>query len=329
MNVASVTGASFGGMPTHSSVALQFRAEAYDHPDGSVDAGTVMTWIDKTAYASAASWSGTNVVSSYVGNMHFGNPVPVETRVVVQSRVVHTGRTSVHVQTRVVLPEIKGADGKSTVCTECVMVYVAVDAQGNSIPVRPWEPDTPEELERERLAKLRGTVRREVEEAMIEAPPPAGELTSESVIMRFLAHTREVYPGEKVQGGTVMRWIDEAANVCASRWSGVPVVAVFAGGVRFYQPVRVGDLVELEARLVHTGPRSMHLSVRARAGDRREREPMLIAHGLTVMVSAGADGKALPVKQWTAVSEQDQVLERRALELVGLRNKAAHEWAGG
>ena len=41
-----------------SSVALQFRAEAYDHPDGSVDAGTVMTWIDKTAYAAAARLDG-------------------------------------------------------------------------------------------------------------------------------------------------------------------------------------------------------------------------------------------------------------------------------
>ena len=123
--------------------------------------------------------------------------------------------------------------------------------------------------------------------------------------------------------------LDEAANVCASRWSGLPVVAVFAGGVRFYQPVRVGDLVEIEARLVHTSARSMHVSIRARSGDRREREPRLIAHGLTVMVSTGTNGKAVPVKQWRAVTEQDQSLERRALELVGLRNKASHEWAGG
>ena len=164
---------------------------------------------------------------------------------------------------------------------------------------------------------------------MIQAPPAGTELTGESVVLRFVANTREVYPGEKVQGGAVMRWIDEAANVCASRWSGKPVVAVFTGGVRFYQPVRVGDLVELEARLVHTSSRSMHLSVRARAGDRREREPMLIAHGLTVMVSTGADGRAVPVPQWSPLTENDRDLERRALELVGLRNKAAHEWAGG
>jgi acyl-CoA hydrolase len=311
-----------------SSVALQFRAEAYDHPDGSVDAGTVMTWIDKTAYAAAASWSGGDVVGSYVGNMHFANPVPVETRVIVEARVVHTGRTSVHVQTRVLLPDTRDENGKAVVCTECVMVYVAVDPAGAPIPVRPWEPGTEEDREHEQMAMARQTIRREIEEALVGAPF-LGEMTAETVVLRFIANTREVYPGEKVQAGAVMRWIDEAADVCASRWSGLPVVAVFAGGVRFYQPVRVGDLMQIEARLVHTSPRSMHVSVRARAGDRREREPKLIAHGLTVMVSTGADGKAVPVKQWRAVTEQDQSLERRALELVGLRNKASHEWAGG
>ncbi len=310
-----------------STVALQFRAEAYDHPDGSVDAGTVMTWIDKTAYAAAASWSGGDVVGSYVGNMHFANPVPVETRVIVEARVVHTGRTSVHAQTRVLLPDIRDENGKAVVCTECVMVYVAVDAAGTPVPVRPWEPGTQEDREHEQMAMARQTIRREIEDALVGAPF-RGEMTAETVVLRFIASTREVYPGEKVQGGVMMRWIDEAANVCASRWSGLPVVAVFAGGVRFYQPVRVGDLMEIEARLVHTSPRSMHVSVRARAGDRREREPKLIAHGLTVMVSTGADGRAVPVKQWRAVTEQDQALERRALELVGLRNKAAHEWAG-
>lgn len=328
MGVAFVTGANFESMPTHSSIALQFRAEAYDHPEGTVDAGTVMTWIDKTAYASAASWSGTNVVSSYVGNMNFSHRVPVETRVVVQARVVMTGRTSVHVQTRVVLPEVRDAQGKATVSTECVMVYVAVDARGTSIPVRPWVPQTPEEEERQRLARIRGSIRGEVEAAMVDAPAPEGDLTAESVVMRFVANTREVYPGEKVQGGAVMRWIDEAANVCAARWSGASVVAVFAGGVRFYQPVRVGDLVEIEARLVHTSARSMHLSVRARAGDRRERETRLIAHGLTVMVHTGPDGRAAPVPPWVPQTESDRALERRALELGELRNKSAHDWVG-
>lgn len=331
-------------MARRSSVALQFRAESYDHPDGTVDGGTVMTWIDKAAYAAAASWSGTNVVTSYVGNMHFAHPVPVETRVVVQARVVHTGTSSIHVQTRVVLPDLPaggeepgagaagpggtGEPAEPRVSTECVMVYVSVDEQGRPQPVRPWEPSTAAQLERERMAKMHSHMRREVERLFAEGPQ-AADSTAETIVLRFLAATKDVYPGATIQGGAVMRWIDEAADVCASRWCGQPVVAVFAGGVRFYDPVRVGDLVELEARLLHTGPRSMHVSVRARAGDRRSADPQLIAHGLAVMVSTGEDGRAVEVPQWTPVTEVDRVLERRAVELVGLRNRADQEWAAG
>ena len=69
--------------------------------------------------------------------------------------------------------------------------------------------------------------------------------------------------------------------------------------------------------------------VRARAGDRRSADPQLIAHGLAVMVSTGEDGRAVEVPQWTPVTEVDRVLERRAVELVGLRNRADQEWAAG
>ena len=37
--------------------------------------------------------------------------------------------------------------------------------------------------------------------------------------------------------------------------------------VRFYQPLRIGDLVEVEARLLYTGNSSMHISVHVRSGD--------------------------------------------------------------
>lgn len=313
-------------MPARSSIALQFRSESYDFPSGYVDGGTVMTWIDKAAYACAASWSGTNVVASYVGHMDFAHPVPVETRAVVQARMVYTGNTSVHVQTRVVLRDLKDDDGASVVCTECLMVYVSVDEDGRSIPVRPWEPSTTKELERERLAQSRSVMRREVEE-VLATEPYLGQSTAEQVVLRFIADTGDVYPGQKVNGGRVMHWIDQAADVCASRWSGRSVVAVFAGGVRFYTPVRVGDLIEFQARLVHTGRRSMHVSIRVGAGDRRSRSLDLVAHGLTVMVATDEHGRAVPVHQWSPVTEQDRALERRALELNELRGRSQHDWA--
>ena len=59
-----------------------------------------------------------------------------------------------------------------------------------------------------------------------------------------------------MHGGKVMRWIDEAAHVLATQWLGTGAnIAVYAGGFRFYRPLRIGHLVEVEARLLHTGGR--------------------------------------------------------------------------
>ena len=91
------------------------------------------------------------------------------------------------------------------------------------------------------------------------------------VVMRFLAAPTDVNWGGKVHGGIVMRWIDEAAHVLATRWTGSDRnVAIFTGGVRFYRPLRIGHVVEVEARLLHTGRTSMHVGVHVRSGDPAE-----------------------------------------------------------
>ena len=59
--------------------------------------------------------------------------------------------------------------------------------------------------------------------------------------------------GGKTHGGTVMRWIDEAAYACGAGWCGGMCIAAYSGGVRFYRPIQIGHLVEVEARLLRTG----------------------------------------------------------------------------
>lgn len=56
-----------------------------------------------------------------------------------------------------------------------------------------------------------------------------------------------------MHSGVVMEWIDEAATLVAERWNQGSAVAVYAGGVRFHQPLHVRDLVEVQAWLIHTG----------------------------------------------------------------------------
>ena len=58
---------------------------------------------------------------------------------------------------------------------------------------------------------------------------------------------------------------------CATQWTGSAAnVAVYAGGVRFYRPLHIGHLVEVEARLLlHRNEQHAHQRARplGRPGD--------------------------------------------------------------
>jgi 4-hydroxybenzoyl-CoA thioesterase len=150
--------------------------------------------------------------------------------------------------------------------------------------------------------------------------------TAPRTVLRFLAAPTDVNWGGKVHGGIVMRWIDEAAHVLATRWTGNAAnVAVYSGGVRFYRPLRIGDLVEVEARLLLTGTSSMHVSVHVRSGDPATGDLDLTTHSLIVFVSLDEEGNAVPTPPWEPVSAEDIALRDHALELVALRHQIDSE----
>ncbi len=47
-------------------------------------------------------------------------------------------------------------------------------------------------------------------------------------------------------------------------------VTVSSNGIRFIKPIKVGQLVEITASLVHTGASSMHIYVVVKSGDATE-----------------------------------------------------------
>ena len=91
-----------------------------------------------------------------------------------------------------------------------------------------------------------------------------------STTFRFLAEPTDVNFGGNVHGGIVMKWIDQAAYACAAQWSKCYCVTVSANGIRFIKPIKVGQLVEITASLVHTGASSMHIYVVVKSGDATE-----------------------------------------------------------
>lgn len=286
---------------------------------GVVSAGRVLEWIDKAGYAEAVRWCGGYAVTAYVGNVHFSRPVEVGHMVEVRARLIHTGRSSMHILVEAFSGEPRTDELEPA--TRCLMIFVAMDGD-KSTPVPPLEPRDEASKLLQKWALRRAQVRAEIEEEMLDQVY-SDEGTAPRKTLRFLAAPTDVNWGGKVHGGFVMHWIDEAAHVLATCWAGnASNVATFTGGVRFYRPMRIGDLVEVEARLLHTGNKSMHIGVHVRSGDPTKGVMETTTYCRTVFVTLNEDkNEALPTPKWEPQTAEDRRLDEHARKLVEIRAK--------
>ena len=134
-------------------------------------------------------------------------------------------------------------------------------------------------------------------------------------VFRFLAEPTHVNFGGKVHGGIAMKWIDQAAYACASQWSGKYCVTVSVGSIRFHRPIRVGEVVEVTAKIAHTGNTSMHISVSIKSGPPTATKLIETNHCIIVFVATDEQGKTVPVNKWKPITEQDRILEKYAIDL--------------
>ena len=111
------------------------------------------------------------------------------------------------------------------------------------------------------------------------------------IVLRFLAAPMDITYGGTVHGGKLLEWIDKAGYACAAGWSGRYCVTVYVGDVRFARPVAIGELVEVEARLVHTGRTSMHILVVVSSADPKSGEYTEATRCITVFVAVDGDGR--------------------------------------
>lgn len=145
------------------------------------------------------------------------------------------------------------------------------------------------------------------------------------ITLRFLAEPTDVNFGGKVHGGAVMKWIDQAGYACAVGWSGYYCVTVYIGGIRFYKPVFIGQVVEVKATVVHTGTSSMHIAVDVSATEPRTGTRKRTTRCLIVFVAVDGAGDSVPVPKWTPTSEEDQRFEQYAIHMATLRKEQEAE----
>jgi len=98
-----------------------------------------------------------------------------------------------------------------------------------------------------------------------------------------------------VHGGTIMKLVDTAGGIAAIRHARRRVVTVIMDSMTFLQPVYVGDLVTVRARLTWTGTSSMEAEVRVDAENVLTGRVTHTSTAYLVYVALDDDGKPCPV----------------------------------
>lgn len=146
-------------------------------------------------------------------------------------------------------------------------------------------------------------------------------MTDSIVKFRFLSQPADVNFGGKVHGGAVMKWIDQAGYTCAVNWSSQYCVTVYVGGIRFINPIHIGDIVEVQARIIYTGRSSMHIAVDIKAINPKTKVETKTTHCVIVFAAVDDHGKTIPVPAWVPLTEEDKQLQAYAIKLSELRKE--------
>jgi len=113
-------------------------------------------------------------------------------------------------------------------------------------------------------------------------------------------------PLGNVHGGVIMKLVDEAAGLCAMRHAQRPAVTIAIDSMTFHSPVRVGDVVSLNASLNWVGRTSMEVGVRVVAENPLTGECTHTNSAYLVFVALGDDGRPTEVPRLILETEEER-----------------------
>lgn len=145
------------------------------------------------------------------------------------------------------------------------------------------------------------------------------------ITLRFLSEPGDVNYGGMVHGGAVMKWIDQAGYSCASAWCQQYCVTVYVGGIRFIKPILIGDMVRIDAQLIHTGNTSMHIAIDVWSKKVTANTYEKKTHCIIVFVALDAHGKKTKVPNWSPTTNAQEMMQSYATKLMNLRKEIEDE----
>ena len=142
-----------------------------------------------------------------------------------------------------------------------------------------------------------------------------------NVIMTELVLPNDTNTFGNLMGGRLMYWMDIAAALAAMKHAGAPVVTASVDNISFESPIRLGNVVHIEARVSRAFNTSMEVYLKVSGEDALQQTKYKSNEAYYTFVALGPDGKAVPVYSLVPETEEEQklfdgALRRRQLRLI-------------
>jgi len=298
-------------------VITQYVFPEYANPLGNLYGGRMMYWITMAGTLAASKVARGFTVLASMDSIYFLNPVKVGHTIILTGRVEYIGKSSMEISVDVDLEDhIKGIKMPAT---KAYMAFVAIDPDGKPRPVpTSLEPtideyDIYERAIKRREARASRISRRKEEVLNVEG---IGDLAWK------LKSVRAVMPEDALQGnlmfvGKLFMYIDEIAGILATRFAKGIVVTASLDNMEFYAPIRIGDVLTLEAGITCVWKSSMEIKVKVLTESLIHNYIKHVGTAYTVFVHLDESGKPVPLPSYQPTTD----IEKRLCEEASKRRE--------
>lgn len=152
------------------------------------------------------------------------------------------------------------------------------------------------------------------------------------VVMSELVLPNDTNTLGNLMGGKLMHWMDIAAAIAAQKHCNCPVVTASMDNVSFNNPIKLGNLLSIEAKVTRAFNTSMEIYMKVWGEDLSAQYRYLTNEAYATFVALDPNGKPRQVPELIPETDDEQALfdsalRRRQLRLI-LGGKMKPEEAG-
>jgi len=141
------------------------------------------------------------------------------------------------------------------------------------------------------------------------------------VIMTELVLPNDTNTFGNLMGGRLMYWMDIAAALAAMKHCGAPVVTASVDNISFETPIKLGNVVHIQAKVTRAFTSSMEVHMKVWGEDAIQQYKYKSNEAYYTFVSLDPNGKPRPVNKLIPESADetalfDGALRRRQLRLI-------------